>query len=86
MSLNYEELLGLPAYAEAAYMPCVEGWGFDAKWTGFRVEDLLNLSGLKSDSTYIVFHSQDGYSTGLSPLCPAASAIFLIPHRHGHPP
>ena len=28
-------------------MPCVEGWGFDAKWTGFRVVDLLNLSGLK---------------------------------------
>ncbi len=65
LSLSYEELLLLPAYSEAAYMPCVEGWGFDAKWTGFRVEDLLNLSGLKSDATYIVFHSQDGYSTGL---------------------
>lgn len=65
MSLSYVELLGLPAYAEAAYMPCVEGWGFDAKWTGFRVEDLLNLSGLKPDATYIVFHSIDGYSTGL---------------------
>ena len=65
LSLSYEELLGLPAYAQAAYMPCVEGWGFDAKWTGFRVEDLLNLSGLEPGATYVVFHSQDGYSTGL---------------------
>ncbi len=65
VSPSYKELLALPAYAEAAYMPCVEGWGFDAKWTGFRVEDLLNLSGLKSGATYVVFHSQDGYSTGL---------------------
>lgn len=65
MSLSYVELLALPAYAEAAYMPCVEGWGFDAKWTGFRVEDLLNLSGLEPGATYVVFHSQDGYSTGL---------------------
>jgi DMSO/TMAO reductase YedYZ molybdopterin-dependent catalytic subunit len=65
LSLSYEEMLALPAYTELAYMPCVEGWGFDAKWTGFRVSDLLNMSGLLPQASYVVFHSADGYSTGL---------------------
>ena len=65
LSVSYNELLTLPTYSEVAYMPCVEGWGFEAKWTGFRVTDLLNLSGLKPGGSYVVFHSADGYSTGL---------------------
>ena len=65
LSMSYEELLALPAYTELAYMPCVEGWGFYAKWTGFRVSDLLNMSGLSPKASYVVFHSIDGYSTGL---------------------
>ena len=65
LSFSYQDLLELPAYAEQAYMPCVEGWGFDAKWTGFRVSDLLNMSGLLPQASYVVFYSADGYSTGL---------------------
>ncbi len=65
LSMSYGELLGLPAYSEAAYMPCVEGWGFEAKWTGFRVTDLLNRSGIKPGGSYVLFRSADGYSTGL---------------------
>jgi len=65
LSFSYQDLLALPAYTELAYMPCVEGWGFDAKWTGFRVSDLLNISGLLPQASYVVFYSADGYSTGL---------------------
>jgi DMSO/TMAO reductase YedYZ molybdopterin-dependent catalytic subunit len=64
-NLSYEELLALPAYSEVVYMPCVEGWGFYAKWTGFRVTDLLNRSGLQPEADYVVFHTAEGYSTGL---------------------
>ncbi len=65
LSVGYKELLAFPAYSEVAYMPCVEGWGFEAKWTGFRVADLLNLSGLMPGASYVIFYSADGYSTGL---------------------
>ncbi|MDD1758574.1 MAG: molybdopterin-dependent oxidoreductase [Methanotrichaceae archaeon] len=65
LNLSYDELLRLPIYSEVAYMPCVEGWGFNAKWTGFRVTDLLNRTGLKEGARYVVFHSADGYSTSL---------------------
>lgn len=65
LSLSYEDLLRLPAYSETAYMPCVEGWGFYAKWTGFRVSDLLNLSVYKPQARYAVFRTAEGYSTSL---------------------
>jgi len=65
LSMTYDELLALPAYSEAAYMPCVEGWGFMAKWTGFRVSDLLDSASLQPNASYVVFYSSDGYSTGL---------------------
>ena len=66
LDVTYEQLLSLPAYSQVVYMPCVEGWGFYAKWTGFRLTDLFELARLRPNATYVVFHSSDGYSTGLS--------------------
>jgi DMSO/TMAO reductase YedYZ molybdopterin-dependent catalytic subunit len=66
LNLSYSQILELPAYSEVVYMPCVEGWGFPAKWTGFRVTDLLNRSGIRSNASYVLFSSADGYSTSLS--------------------
>jgi DMSO/TMAO reductase YedYZ molybdopterin-dependent catalytic subunit len=65
LNMSYDQLLGLPAYSELVYMPCVEGWGFDAKWTGFRVTDLLDKAGVQSGAKYAVFYTVEGYSTGL---------------------
>jgi len=65
LNMTYDELLQLPTYSEVSYMPCVEGWGFTAKWTGFRVIDLLNLSVIRPSGIYVVFRSYDDYSTGL---------------------
>jgi hypothetical protein len=65
LTLTYDDLLNFPAYSENAYMPCVEGWGFWAKWTGFRVTDLLDEAGVSKDGVYVVFYCADGYSTGL---------------------
>ncbi len=62
---SYDELLGLQDYSEVVYMPCVEGWGFNAKWTGFRVMDLLNRFGIRPEAKYVIFHTADNYSTGL---------------------
>ncbi len=65
LNLSHSQILDLPAYSELVYLPCVEGWGFYAKWTGFRVTDLLNISGLKPGAKYAFFTSADGYSTSL---------------------
>ncbi len=65
LTRTYIDLLNLPAYSEVSYMPCVEGWGFPAKWTGFRVTDLLDEAGVSQEGAYVVFVCKDGYSTGL---------------------
>ena len=65
LTLTYDDLLKLPAFAEVSYMPCVEGWGFTAKWTGFRVTDVLDKARVTNESSYVVFYCRDGYSTGL---------------------
>jgi DMSO/TMAO reductase YedYZ molybdopterin-dependent catalytic subunit len=65
VTATYDDLLKLPAYAEVAYLPCVGGWGFWAKWTGFRVVDLLETAGVKPDGQYVLFRCADGYTTGL---------------------
>ena len=65
LNLTYDGLLAFPAYSEAAYMPCVEGWGFNAKWTGFRVADLLERAGAKPEAHFVIFYSVDGYATSL---------------------
>jgi DMSO/TMAO reductase YedYZ molybdopterin-dependent catalytic subunit len=65
LSMTYDELLTLPAHEETAYMPCVEGWGFMAKWTGFKVADVLDKAVIQSAGMYVMFHCSDGYSTGL---------------------
>ena len=65
LNQSYNQILELPAYSELVYMPCVEGWGFNSKWTGFRITDLLDLSGLKPEARYVLFTSADGYSTSL---------------------
>jgi DMSO/TMAO reductase YedYZ molybdopterin-dependent catalytic subunit len=65
LNLTYNQILELPAYSELVYMPCVEGWGFNAKWTGFRMTDLLNFTGLNPGAKYVLFTSADGYTTSL---------------------
>ncbi len=93
LNLSYSQILELPAYSELVYMPCVEGWGFNARWTGFLVTDLLNISGLKPGAKYVLFTSADGYSTSL-PLDYIQKNNILIayginnvtlPHDRGFP-
>jgi len=63
LTLSYEDLLALPSYSEVTPLNCVEGWSFTAKWTGFRVGDLLNQAGVKPEGQYVKFICVDGYTT-----------------------
>ena len=65
LTLSYEDLLALPSYSEVTPLNCVEGWSFTAKWTGFRVTDLLNQTGVKPEGQFVKFICVDGYTTAL---------------------
>jgi DMSO/TMAO reductase YedYZ molybdopterin-dependent catalytic subunit len=61
LEMSYYDLLGLPAYTKVAQLFCDDGWSFTAKWTGFRLMDLINLSEPKSMAKNVNFYSSDGY-------------------------
>ncbi|WP_340818664.1 molybdopterin-dependent oxidoreductase [Methanolobus sp. WCC4] len=65
MSLSYEQLLAYPSDTRFVRMDCVEGWGFDAMWTGVTLNTLFNDTGVNDSATTVIFYSADGYSTGL---------------------
>nr|WP_321498760.1 molybdopterin-dependent oxidoreductase [uncultured Methanolobus sp.] len=64
-SFTYAELLSFPPVSRFVRMDCVEGWGFDAKWTGVTLNTLFNETGVNNSATTVIFYSADGYSTSL---------------------
>lgn len=65
LNLTYEELLALPVADRFVRMDCVEGWGFNARWTGVTLNSIFNDSGLKPGAKNVIFYCADGYSTSL---------------------
>jgi DMSO/TMAO reductase YedYZ molybdopterin-dependent catalytic subunit len=44
----------------------VEGWDTTILWEGFLVNDIIQESKPSNESTIIIFHAYDGYTTSLS--------------------
>ena len=65
LNLTYEELLAYPVADRFVRMDCVEGWGFDARWTGVTLNSIFNNSGLQPGAQNVIFYCADGYSTSL---------------------
>jgi DMSO/TMAO reductase YedYZ molybdopterin-dependent catalytic subunit len=65
LSLTYQQVLALPAVKEVVKMPCVEGWDETLLYQGARLRDLLALAQPRPEATWVMFHSAEGYSTGL---------------------
>ncbi|MDF1556916.1 MAG: molybdopterin-dependent oxidoreductase [ANME-2 cluster archaeon] len=61
-NLTYDQILEYPSTSKVVDMNCVEGWGFTAKWTGIRLETVLNVTGVEENANKVVFYCADGYS------------------------
>ncbi|MCF8033055.1 MAG: molybdopterin-dependent oxidoreductase [Desulfarculaceae bacterium] len=64
-SLTYQQVLALPSVKEVVKMPCVEGWSETLLYQGPRLKEVLKLAGVKKQAAFVMFHSVEGYSTGL---------------------
>ncbi|WP_406660582.1 molybdopterin-dependent oxidoreductase [Methanolobus sp. ZRKC3] len=65
LELNYEDLLMYPNKSKAVRLNSVDGWSFDAKWTGVPLKTLLDEAGTEESARTVIFHGVDGYSTSL---------------------
>jgi len=64
MSFTYDEVLNsYKHYNKVVRLNCVEGWSVNILWEGMLVRDILNDAGVLPETTTVIFHAYDGYTT-----------------------
>lgn len=92
-NLSYDQITAYTAVSKVVKLNCVEGWSFNAKWTGVPVKTLFNETGVDENATTVIFYSADGYSTSLDINYLLGNNIILaykindvtLPHDRGFP-
>ena len=98
--LTWDELLGLPMFEQYVTIACVsnEVGGKlvgNAKWTGIRLRDVLEIAGVQSGATQLVGRSVDGWTAGMptawvmdpgrEPMIAVKMNDEPLPPAHGFP-
>ena len=99
-TLTWSELIGLPLFEQYVTIACVSNEvGGDlvgnAKWTGVRLREVLDLAGVLPSATQLVGRSVDGWTAGMptawvmDPQREPMIAVLMndepLPPRHGYP-
>ena len=99
-SLTYGELVELPMIEQFVTIACVsnEVGGRlvgNAKWTGVRLRDVLDMAGVQSSATQLVGRSVDGWTAGMptswvmdpgrEPMIAVKMNDEVLPRIHGFP-
>lgn len=99
-TLTYAELVELPMIEQYVTIACVSNEvGGDlvgnAKWTGVRLRDVLDLAGVRPEATQLVGRSVDGFTAGMptawvmdparEPLIAVKMNDEVLPRAHGFP-
>ena len=99
-TLTWEELLALPMFEQYVTIACVsnEVGGElvgNAKWTGVRLRDVLDIAGVSSSATQLVGRSVDGFTAGMptawvmdperEPMIAVQMNDEPLPPAHGYP-
>jgi DMSO/TMAO reductase YedYZ molybdopterin-dependent catalytic subunit len=99
-TLTWEELVGLPMFEQYVTIACVsnEVGGRlvgNAKWTGVRLRDVLEMAGVSSSASQLVGRSVDGWTAGMptawvmdperEPMIAVKMNDEPLPPAHGFP-
>lgn len=99
-TLTWDELLALPMFEQYVTIACVSnevGGGLvgNAKWTGVRLRDVLDLAGVMDGATQLVGRSIDGWTAGMptawvmdpqrEPMIAVRMNDAPLPVNHGFP-
>ena len=100
VELDYDELIALAPFEQYVTIACVSNRvGGDlignAKWTGVRLRDVLNMAGVQPAATQLVGRSVDGWTAGMPTswiLDPGREPMIAVgmngqplPRDHGYP-
>ena len=95
LTLSWAQLMALPTTEVTTDIHCVTKWSkFDTHWKGVAISTVLELVGVKSEATHLMFHCESGYATNVpladvSPPYPALLAYEFegapLEPVHGYP-
>jgi DMSO/TMAO reductase YedYZ molybdopterin-dependent catalytic subunit len=94
LTLGYAELLALPQVEDTSDFHCVTTWSkLDVPWRGVRVSTVLALAEPLEDSSHLMVHGADGYTTNVSLVEATKDDVLLahtvygapLPLEHGGP-
>ena len=100
VTLTYEELTALPIIEQYVTIACVSNTVGgrlvgNAKWTGVRLRDVLELAGVQPNADQLIGESVDGFTAGMpvewvmepsrTPMIAVAMNDEPLPHDHGYP-
>ncbi len=99
-TLTWDELVAMPLFEQYVTIACVSneiGGNLvgNAKWTGVRLREVLDLAGVQAGADQLVGRSVDGWTAGMPTswvMDPAREAMIAVrmnddplPPRHGFP-
>ncbi|MGE5409887.1 MAG: molybdopterin-dependent oxidoreductase [Clostridiales bacterium] len=64
-NFTYDEIIAMPQTSKVVDLNCVEGWSFTGKWTGVKMSDIFNKTGILGNATTVIIYCADGYSTSI---------------------
>jgi DMSO/TMAO reductase YedYZ molybdopterin-dependent catalytic subunit len=100
VTLTYDELVALPLVDQYVTIACVSNLVGgklvgNAKWTGVRLRDVLDMAGVHPDADQLVGESVDGFTAGMpvewvadpsrTPMIAVAMNDAPLPREHGYP-
>ena len=100
VTLSYADLAELPLFEQYVTIACVSnevGGNLvgNAKWTGVRLRDVLDMAGVQAGATQLVGRSVDGWTAGMptewvmnsarEPMIALKMNDELLPRIHGFP-
>ena len=66
LTFDLDKIKSMPSVTITAELICVSGESFGTHdWTGVRLRDLLNETGVQETAFKVAFHATDGYETDL---------------------
>jgi DMSO/TMAO reductase YedYZ molybdopterin-dependent catalytic subunit len=100
LTFTYDEVLAMPLFEQYVTIACVSnevGGGLvgNAKWTGVRLREVLDIAGVSSSASQLVGRSVDGFTAGMPTawiMDPAREPMIAVrmndeplPPSHGYP-
>ena len=100
ITLTYDELVALPLVEQYVTIACVSnevGGNLvgNAKWTGVRLRDVLDMAGVQPVADQLIGESVDGFTAGMpvewvmdparTPMIAVAMNDAPLPREHGYP-